>query len=104
MTGHMFLAITAASLVAILIRIVPVLFFANRTFPAILRNWLSFVPVAILSALVAGQIIGDKSFTSFGVSVALLATLAATLAGLLSRSLLGTVLAAVLAYLLFQNL
>lgn len=104
MTGHMFLAIMAASLVAILIRIVPVLFFANRTFPVILRNWLSFVPTAILSALVAGQVISNTSVTSFGVSVALLATLVAILAGLLNRSLLGTVLAAILAYLLFQNL
>jgi len=104
MSGHMFLAIMAASLVVILIRIVPVLFLANRTFPVILRNWLSFVPTAILSALVAGQVIGDKSVTSFGVSVALPATLVATLAGLLSRSLLVTVLTAILAYLMFQNL
>jgi len=101
---RMLLAIAASAFVTAVIRAVPVLFLARRKFPVILRNWLSFVPAAILSAIIATEVVTDKETTSFGFSVAFLATLASFAAGLLSRSLLVAVVASILAYLLFQNL
>jgi len=101
---QMILAIAAAALVTAMIRVGPVLFLAKRNFPVILRNWLSFVPVAVLSAIIAAEVIANPQTTSFGVSVALLATVASLAAGLLTRSLLLTVVASILSYLLFQSL
>lgn len=101
---HMIFAIAAAALVTAAIRAGPVLFLARRNFPVILRNWLAFVPTAILSAIIAAEVVANKETTSFGISVAVLATLATFAVSLLSRSLLATVMASILAYLLFQHM
>lgn len=101
---HMLLGIAVAAIVTAVIRAGPVLFLAQRNFPVILRNWLAFVPTAILSAIIAAEVIANKETTSFGLSVAFLATVVSFIAGALSRSLLVTVLASIFAYLLFQSL
>ncbi|RCL01150.1 MAG: Azaleucine resistance protein [Candidatus Tokpelaia sp. JSC085] len=102
--SHILLAIAIAALVTAIIRAVPIFFLAQCNFPVILSNWLSFVPVSILSAIITAEIISNKETTSFGCSVAFLATLVSFTAGLLSRSLLFTVVASIFAYLFFQNL
>lgn len=104
MTEHVMAAIVAAAVVTALIRAVPVIFLAHRSFPVILRNWLSFIPTAILTAIIAAEVLGKNDFTSSGISVALLATVVSLIAGLVSRSLFVSVIASILAYLLFQNI
>ncbi|RCL00582.1 MAG: Azaleucine resistance protein AzlD [Candidatus Tokpelaia sp. JSC189] len=101
---HMLLAIAAAAIVTAIIRAGPILFLAQRNFPVILRNLLAFVPTAVLSAIIAAEVISNKETTSFGLSVAFLATVVSFIAGALSRNLLMTVLASIFAYLLFQSL
>ncbi|UXM94362.1 AzlD domain-containing protein [Bartonella sp. HY329] len=104
MTHNIFAAIAAAALVTFIIRVFPILVLAHRPFPIIIRNWLSFVPTAILTAIIAVEVMGKDEVTSFGVSVALLATLASVVAGFVTRSLFVAIIASILGYLLFQNI
>ena len=104
MTHNVLAAIFAAALVTFLIRIIPVMLLAHRPFPVIVRNWLSFVPTAILTAIIAVEIMAKDEVTSFGASVALLATLTSLIAGFVTRSLFVAVIASILGFLLFQNI
>lgn len=97
-------AIAVAAVVTGLIRIVPIMTLSHRPFPAIFRCWLNFVPAAVLSAIIAVEILNKPQTTSFGVSVAFLSALATVITGMLTKSLFATVIASILAYLLFQNL
>lgn len=96
--------IAVATLVTGIIRIVPIMTLAHRPFPLILRYWLNFVPAAVLSAIIAVEILNKPQTTSLGVSVALLSTIATFIAGMITRSLFITVIVSILAYLLLQNL
>lgn len=98
------LGIAVATLVTALIKIVPVMALAHRPFPRLFRYWLNFVPAAVLSAIIAAEILDKPQTTSFGISVALLSTITAFIAGIVTRSLFITVIVSILAYLLFQNL
>lgn len=98
------LGIAVATLVTAFIKIVPVMALAHRPFPRLIRYWLNFIPAAVLSAIIAAEIIDKPQMTSFGISVALLSTIAAFIIGTLTRSLFITVVVSILAYLLFQNL
>ncbi|RCL03489.1 MAG: Azaleucine resistance protein AzlD [Candidatus Tokpelaia sp. JSC161] len=101
---HTIFAIMIAALVTAAIRAGPVFFLARRHFPMILRNWLSFVPVAILSSIITAEVLSNKETTSSGLSVAFLATLTSFVVGLLTRSLFLTVVASIFSYLIFQNM
>jgi len=104
LSEHLGWSIFAAAFVTAMIRLVPVLFLSGRNFPVLLRDFLSFVPVAVLSAIVAAEIMGHESKTLFDMPLALSAALCALIVGLISRSLFATVIASVLAFLLLQNL
>jgi len=101
MNDSFYTVIFTAAGVTALIRLVLIFFLSQRRFPALLRDFLSFVPVAILSAIIAGEIMGAQKTTSFGLPVALVAAACTLVVGILSRSLFATVLASILA---FQNL
>lgn len=104
MTANILAAIAASALVTFIIRVFPIMVLAHRPFPVIIRNWLSFVPTAILTAIITVEVMGKQEVTSFGVSVALLATLASFIAGFATRSLFVAVIASILGFLLFQNI
>jgi len=96
--------IVAAVLVTALIRLVPVLYLSGRNFPVLVRDFLSFVPVAVLSAIVTAEVMGNEQTTVFELPLSLTAALMALIVGLLTRSLFATVIASILAFLLLQNL
>jgi len=96
--------IFAAAFVTALIRLIPVLYLSRRNFPVLLRDFLSFVPAGVLSAIIMAEILSDEQSTVFGLPLAALAALIALLVGLVSRSLFATVMASILAFLLLQNL
>ncbi|MHC5307302.1 AzlD domain-containing protein [Bartonella sp. LJL80] len=96
--------IVVAAIVTAFIRIVPILFLAHRPFPKLLKHWLHFVPAAVLSAIIAAEILAKPQTTSFGLSVALCAAFISFFAGMLTRSLFVSVIASILAYLVFQNI
>lgn len=80
-------------LVTYLPRAVPLLYFAHRRMPQWLKDWLSLIPVAILSALLAPCLFVDSGSRSFDLGKPeLLVAVPTLLFALKTRSLGGTVL------------
>lgn len=99
MERNILLAIIASALVTVLMRVVPVLLLSRFRMPPALQQWLSFIPAAIMSAIIAAELVGKPALTSGGLSISLLAAVVATLVGALSRSLFATVIAGMAAFM-----
>lgn len=55
-----FMTIVGMALVTYLPRALPILFMSSRTLPRLLEVWLSYIPPAVLAALVAPSLLVDK--------------------------------------------
>lgn len=89
----------AMGLVTYLPRCLPLLYLAHRKMPQSLIDWLSFIPVAILSALLAPGLFTDTAARSFDLGrPELLVAVPTLLFALKSKSLGGTVLIGMLLY------
>lgn len=97
MERNILLAILASAAVTALMRVVPVLLLSRFRMPPALQQWLSFIPAAIMAAIITAELLGKPALTSSGISVSLLAA-AATLVGIISRSLFATVIAGMVAF------
>ncbi|MDR5653170.1 AzlD domain-containing protein [Ruixingdingia sedimenti] len=95
-------AILLAALVTFALRAGPVLLLSRRELPGPVRDWLGFIPAAIMAAIIAAELTAKPEFTPGGISLSLLAAVAAALAGVVTRSLFVTVLAGILAFLAAQ--
>lgn len=104
MTGSLTLAIGLSAAVTIILRAFPVLLLSRFAMPQVVRDWLGFVPAAIMAAIVAAELIHKPEFSQSGVSISLVAAFAATLAGVVSRSLFVTVIVGVVAFLIARTL
>lgn len=102
MTQSIGIAIFLAIAVTLIIRLVPILFLADKKFPNIVKQWLMFVPIPIFTAIVANGVINDHAQTSFGVSVGLAAALLSFLITLIWKNLLVAAISSIGFYLLFQ--
>lgn len=98
MERNILLAIVASAAVTALMRVVPVLLLSRFRMPPALQQWLSFIPAAIMAAIITAELLGKPALTSSGISVSLLAAAAATLVGIISRSLFATVIAGMVAF------
>lgn len=98
MERNILLAIIASALVTALMREVPVLLLSRFRMPPSVQQWLSFIPAAIMAAIITAELLGKPAMTTSGVSISLLAAAIATLVGILSRSLFATVLAGMVAF------
>lgn len=89
------LTIVLMALVTVIPRILPVAFLAEKRFPPAFERWLRFVPMAILSAMLAVEVLwrDGKIEPGFGANPHVPATLVATLVATLTRSLFATVFA-----------
>ena len=96
------LSILCAILVTASIRVLPILFFANRRFPFLLKTWLTFVPTAIFTAIIVTGILDSKGVSMFGLSVGLLAASSALIVSLIFRNLFSAVIASIVFYLFFE--
>jgi branched-subunit amino acid transport protein len=96
------LIIIVAALVTCALRTLPVLLLSRSEMPEIFRDWLGFVPAAILAAIVAAEVIYKPEWTPSGISLSLLAALAVTIAGAVTRSLFAMVIAGVAAFMALQ--
>ena len=86
-------------LVTYLPRALPLLYLTQKKMPQGLIDWLSLIPVAILSALLAPSLFTDASSRSFSLGkLELLVALPTLLFALKTRSLGGTVLVGMLLY------
>lgn len=98
MERNILLAILASAAVTALMRVVPVLLLSRFRMPPALQQWLSFIPAAIMAAIITAELVGKPALTSSGISVSLLAAAVATLVGIISRSLFATVIAGMVAF------
>lgn len=100
--GNVYVAIALAAVVSLLLRALPIVLLSRLKMPQVLRDWLAFIPAAIMAAMVAAELTLKPEWTPSGLSVSLMAALVATLCGALTRSLFVTVISGVLAFLGFQ--
>ena len=98
MERNILLAIIASALVTALMRVVPVLLLSRFRMPPSVQQWLSFIPAAIMAAIITAELLGKPAMTTSGISISLLAAAIATLVGILNRSLFATVLAGMVAF------
>jgi branched-subunit amino acid transport protein len=98
MERNIILAILASALVTALMRTVPVLLLSRFRLAPVIQQWLSFIPSAIMAAIIAAELLGKPALSGSGISISLLAAAAATVAGSLTRSLFATVIAGMVAF------
>ena len=98
MERNIILAIVASALVTALMRTVPVLLLSRFRLAPVIQQWLSFIPSAIMAAIIAAELLGKPALSGSGISISLLAAAAATVAGALTRSLFATVIAGMVAF------
>lgn len=98
MERNIILAILASALVTALMRTVPVLLLSRFRLAPVIQHWLSFIPSAIMAAIIAAELLGKPALSGSGISISLLAAAAATVAGVLTRSLFATVIAGMVAF------
>ncbi len=86
-------------LVTYLPRALPLLYLAHKQLPQWLVDWLSLIPVAILSALLAPSLFADSTTRNFDIGKPeLLVAIPTLIFALKTRSLGGTVLVGMLLY------
>ena len=101
-----FLALVlACALVTALPRVLPLVVLSRMTLPGWLLDWLRFVPVAVLAALCAIEVLlPGGTLAVSAANPALPAIAVAFLIAAATRSLLGTVLAGVAGYWLLLSI
>ncbi|QIL79115.1 AzlD domain-containing protein [Diaphorobacter sp. HDW4A] len=98
-----YVALLVSALVTLLLRVLPILLMSRIRLGITARNWLGFIPAAIMAAMVAAELILKPEWSSTtGLSISALAAAIATVCGLVSRSLFVTVLAGVAAFMGLQ--
>ncbi|WP_159868239.1 MULTISPECIES: AzlD domain-containing protein [unclassified Raoultella] len=98
MERNIILAILASALVTALMRTVPVLLLSRFRLAPVIQQWLSFIPSAIMAAIIAAELLGKPALSGSGISISLLAAAVATATGALTRSLFATVIAGMVAF------
>jgi branched-subunit amino acid transport protein len=94
--GYVLAVFLGMAVVTYLPRVLPLVVLSRFSLPPLLLRWLSFVPVAVLSALLAPDLAGNSEY--------LLAAVPTFAVALLSRSLMGTVLTGIAAIVLLRFL
>ncbi len=90
-----FLLIAASAIVTILPRIIPLMVLSRLQLPDWLMKWLSYVPISVMAALVAQEVLVPGGSFSLFHNVELWAALITFWVAAKTRSLLGTVIAGV---------
>ncbi|GEO81175.1 AzlD domain-containing protein [Pararhodospirillum oryzae] len=98
MASSFLLSLLGCAVVTVLVRVAPVLLLSHLAFPAGVRAWLTYVPAAVMAAILAGEFLHHPALSPAGWSVSLLAAGVSLGVGLLTRSLFLTVLAGVAGY------
>ncbi len=98
MERNILLAIFISALVTALMRTVPILLLSRFRLAQGLQQWLSFIPAAMMAAIVCAELLGKPVMTSGGFSISLLAAVVAILTGIITRSLFATIIAGMVAF------
>lgn len=98
MERNVFLTIAVAAAITAAMRVFPILLLSRFRLSSLAQQWLSFIPAAIMAAIVTAELVEKPALTSSGLSLSLLAALIAAVTGILTRGLFATVLAGMVAY------
>ncbi|WP_310833109.1 AzlD domain-containing protein [Paenibacillus pedocola] len=100
-----FLIILGAALVTFIPRVLPLMLLSRITIPEWGMRWLNYMPIAVMSALVAQELFVDEGrFAALSTNVELIAALPTFWVAVKTRSLLGTVVTGVLSLMLLRLL
>ncbi|MDF7676335.1 AzlD domain-containing protein [Neisseriaceae bacterium ESL0693] len=95
---HLLLVILLCSGISFILRAAPLMLLANRRFPPLVKNWLSFIPSTIITALIMSEI-ASHLHQKTEIWCMLIATLVSFMACYFSRSLFLTVVVGMAVYL-----
>jgi branched-subunit amino acid transport protein len=99
------LILAGMALVTYLTRVLPLLTLTEMRLPPLLLRWLSFIPVAVLGALLGPELLLEGGKLNFSIgNHHLLAALPSFIAAVKTRSLLWTVVAGMGAVVLLRSL
>lgn len=98
MERNILLAIFASALVTALMRVLPILLLSRFRLAPVVQQWLSFIPAAIMAAIITAELMGKPALTPSGISLSLLAAIVAAVAGVVTRSLFATVIVGMMAF------
>ena len=98
MERNLLLTIMVAALITAAMRVAPILLLSRFRLAPLAQQWLSFIPAAIMAAIVTAELIEKPALSASGLSLSLLAALVAAVTGIITRGLFATVLAGMVAY------
>lgn len=100
---YTFLIILGSAIVTFIPRVLPLALLSRLQIPEWGIHWLKHVPVAVMSALLAQELLlSDNKFSINDNVLELLVTVPTLLIAILTRSLLGTVLVGVLSLMILR--
>jgi branched-subunit amino acid transport protein len=94
-SSYVLLIILGSALVTLLPRVIPLVFLNNVKLKEGVIKWLNYIPVTVMSALLAQELFLSNGNISILNNEKLLASLPAFLVAILTKSLLGTVIAGI---------
>ncbi|MFO7295739.1 MAG: AzlD domain-containing protein [Caldicoprobacter sp.] len=105
MEQKVILIIIGMSVVTYLPRILPMVLLSKVNLPPLFLKWLQFIPVAVLSALLAPAILAPQGELSIGLdNNAFIASIPCFFVAIKTKNLFLTVMVGILAMFLLQNL
>jgi branched-subunit amino acid transport protein len=98
-----FLIILGTALVTFIPRVLPIAILSRIELPGWTMRWLSYVPIAVMAALVGQELLlHNGKLVPLQNNLELIAALPAFLIAILTRSLLGTVVAGIIAIMVLR--
>ncbi|MGE7906468.1 AzlD domain-containing protein [Peribacillus sp. NPDC094092] len=102
-SGYILAVIVGVSIVTFIPRVVPLVLLSKMEIPKWGIDWLKHVPVAVLAALLAQELLlSEQIFSIKDNALNLAAALPAFLVAIFTRSLLGTVMIGVLSLMILR--
>ena len=99
---YVFFIIIGSGIVTLLLRVAPLIFLNNVKLKEGVIRWLNYIPVAVLSALLAQELLLSNGQISILNNEKLLAALPTFLVAILTKSLLGTVVMGIASMLVIK--
>ncbi len=98
-----FLIIIGSALVTFIPRVLPIAILSRIELPEWAMRWLSYVPIAVMAALVGQELLlPNGKLESLQNNLELIAALPAFIIAIVTRSLLGTVLAGIISLMVLR--
>ncbi|MGG7058917.1 AzlD domain-containing protein [Clostridium nigeriense] len=98
-SSYVLIIIIGSGVVTLLPRVLPLVFLNNVKLKKEVVNWLNYIPVAVLSALLAQELLISNGQISIFNNEKLLAALPTFLVAIITKSLLGTVVVGIISML-----